>query len=128
MKQINNNQITKELLTIEFRYHDRSKFGDGECRKKTITIGIFDTLEEAVKEGNKAVEALSKHFQVRSDGRFKVHGLFGNPKRLVTNCCYPTKGIQYYAKITPLRFDDLSATIKGTFEAADRYKAYREEL
>ena len=128
MKQVGNNQITKELLTIEFRYHDRPKFeGDGECRTKTITIGIFDTLEEAVREGNKTIESLSKHFQVRPDDKFKVHGLFGNPDRLVTNCCYSTRGIQYFAKITSLKFDDLSSTIQETFEAADRCRAYREE-
>ena len=131
MKQTNNNQTTKELLTIEFRYHDRPKFeGDGETRQKTITIGIFDTLEEAVKEGNKALEVLSKHFQVRPNDKFqeKCTWNFGYPLRTVSNCCYSTRGIQYFAKITPLKFDDLSATIKETFEAADRCKAYREEM
>ena len=121
-------QNTKELLTIEFRYHDRpNDAGFGEYPTKTITIGVFDTLEEAVDEGNKALEVLSGYFQVRADDRFKIHGLFGYPKRLVTNCCYPTKGIQYFAKITPLKFDDLSETIAETFKAFERYKQYKDE-
>ena len=114
----------KELLTIEFRYHDQPEdVTNSVCRNKTITIGIFDTLEEAIEKGNKALEILSKHFQVRPDDKFQLHYLC----RLVTNCCYPTNGIQYFAKITPLRFDDLSNTIKETFDAYERYKLSKEE-
>lgn len=99
--------MQKELLTIEFRYHDQPEdVTNSVCRKKTITIGIFDTLEEAIEKGNKALEILSKHFQVRPDDKFQLHHLFGYPCRLVTNCCYPTNGIEYFASITPLRFDD----------------------
>lgn len=120
--------MKKELVTIEFRYHDSPKWErDGGYRNKTITVGIFDTLEEAVEKGNNALEALSKHFQVRPEDKFKVRGLFGSPNRLVTNCCYPTKGIQYFAKIESLQFDNLSDTIKETFEAAERYKEYIDE-
>ena len=90
-------------------------------------IVFFDTLEEAVKAGNETLKVLSEHFQVRSDDRFKVRGLFGTPDRLVTNCCYTTKGIAYFAKITPLKFDDLSETIAETFKAYDRYRQYRRE-
>lgn len=124
------NQISmqKELLTIEFRYHDRPEdITNRVCHNKTITIGIFDTLEEAIKEGNKTLEILSKYFQVRPDDKFQLHYLFGNPQRLVTNCCYPTNGIEYFAKITPLKFDDLLNTIKETFDAYERYKLSKEE-
>lgn len=124
------NQISmqKELLTIEFRYHDRPEdITNRVCHNKTITIGIFDTLEEAIKESNKTLEILSKYFQVRPDDKFQLHYLFGNPQRLVTNCCYPTNGIEYFAKITPLKFDDLLNTIKETFDAYERYKLSKEE-
>ena len=62
-----------------------------------------------------------------SYARFKVRALFGTPNRLVTNFCYTTKGIAYFAKITPLKFDDLSETIAETFKAYDRYRQYRRE-
>lgn len=120
--------MQKELLTVEFRYQDQPEdVTNSVCRKKTITIGIFDTLEEAIEKGNKSLEILSKHFQVRPNDKFQLHYLFGYPCRLVTNCCYPTNGIQYFAKITPLRFDDLSNTIKETFDAFERYKLSTEE-
>ena len=85
-------------------------------------------MEEAVEKGNEVLKALSeKGFEIRSYDRFKVEGLFGFPDRLVSNCCYPTKGIQYFAKITPLKFDDLDSMIQETFDAYERYKFYKTE-
>jgi hypothetical protein len=121
--------MTKELLTIEFRYHDKPKSEIFSVHTdKTITIGVYDTLEEAIAEGNKAIDILSKTFQVRSDDKFALKALFGQPQRLVTNCCYSTKGIQYFAKITKLKFDDLNETVNETFAAFERYKTYKAEI
>ena len=119
--------MTKELLTVEFRYHDVPK-GDYDCeyKSKTITIGVYDTLDEAIAEGNKILNVLSESFEVRSDDKFQKVFLFGGPKRLVTNCCYSTRGIQYFAKIDQLKFDDLSEMVKETFDAADRYRKHRK--
>ena len=70
--------------------------------------------------GNRALNKLSKTFEVRPNDIFTVSGLFGCPNRLVTNCCYPTKGIQYFAKITNLNFEFLDDAIEDilmeTFE------------
>jgi len=45
--------MKKELLTIEFRYHDKPLSKDfGGHESKTITIGVYDTLDEAIIEGN----------------------------------------------------------------------------
>ena len=118
--------MTKELLTIEFRYHDKPKNeAFSGHTDKTITIGIFDTLEEAIAEGNKCMDVIAKTFEVRSDDKFMLKYLFGNPNRLATNCCYPTKGIQYFAKITQLKYDDLQETIDETFKAFERYKEFK---
>ena len=117
--------MKKELLTIEFRYNDKKPENDDySCISKTITIGIYDTLNEAVKEGNKTIGILSKHFEVRRDDKFKVSGLFGMPDRLVTNCCYTTKGVSFFAEITSLNFDDLETTINEAFVSSDRYKTF----
>jgi hypothetical protein len=118
--------MEKEMLRIEFRYNDKpASEHSGGYKSKTITIGIFETLEEAIREGNKTLDILSKTFEVRSDDKFKLKHLFGSPKRLVTNCSYPTKGIQYFAKIEKLNFNDLQETIKETFKAFERYKKYK---
>lgn len=118
--------MTKQLLTIEFRYHDAPKGDYGtECKSKTTTIGIFDTIEQAMEAGNNALKVLANHFQVRGDDVFKANFLWGMPKTLVTNTCYPTKGIQYFAKIETLHFTDLQEAIHETFAAYDRYKEYK---
>lgn len=123
--------MTKELLTVEFRYLDEPKYrSSSEYISKIITIGIYDSLEEAIEKGNETLKNLSKYFEVRDDDKFKLHHLFGSPKRMVTNCCYPTKNIQYFAKITTLKYDDLIETVEETFKACTRHVEYRkrEEL
>ena len=117
--------MIKEIVTIEFRYYDipinEDFSGDNT---KTITIGIYDTLDEAIKEGNKALETLSKKFEVRANDKFQKIYLFGSPLRLVTNICYKDK-IKFIAKITKFNFDDLNETINETFEALKRYENYK---
>lgn len=118
--------MIKELLTIEFRYHDKPISDDFSGHStKTITIGVFDNLEEAIAKGNECLQILSKSFEIRTDDKFQLKWLFGSPKRLVSNTCYPTKGIQYFAKITPLNFENLDETIAETFKALDRYKEHK---
>lgn len=120
--------MSKELLRIEFRYKDKPDSTGSTHRNKFITIGIYDTLEEAVKIGNKLLtEVLIKHFHIRKDDRFSVNGFLGSPERLVTNCCYPTKGITYFAKIIKLDFDNLEDTIDNILDSAYRYIEYRSK-
>lgn len=104
----------KELVTIELRYTDNSS-DEPNYKSRTITVGVFDTLEEAIEEGNKAIESMADKFEVREDDKFKKNFLWGSPKRLVTNTCYPTNGVQYFAKIERLSFDDLGNAIEEAF-------------
>lgn len=74
-----------------------------------------------------AIELLSKYFEVRSDDHFFKNALFGMPNTLVSNCCYPTQQIAYFAKIIPLHFNDLEAAIKEAFAARERFRKYEQE-
>lgn len=128
MNKENNIKEPKRLVTIELRYEDRPVNEDvGGYTTRTITIGIYDTLDEAIEQGNKAIELLSKYFEVRSDDYFVKNALFGMPRTLVSNCCYRNQQIAYFAKITPLHFDDLEAAVKEAFAARERYKKYQQE-
>lgn len=128
MNKENNTKEPKRLVTIELRYEDRPVNEDvGGYTTRTITIGIYDTLDEAIEQGNKAIELLSKYFEVRSDDYFVKNALFGMPRTLVSNCCYRTQQIAYFAKITPLHFDDLEAAVKEAFASRERYKKYQQE-
>lgn len=118
---------TKELLTVEFRYSDTPEgyFDGTKPVNRTIAIGIYDTLNDAVKAGNETLKKLSEHFEVRSDDQFKAKCPWGLSGRLVTNTCYPTKGVSYFAKITKLSFDDLEATVLEAFQSAERHRKYK---
>lgn len=47
--------MEKELLTIELSHHDLAP--------ETITIGIYDTIDEAVKEGQQGVRIVIEIFR-----------------------------------------------------------------
>jgi len=130
--------MTKELLTIEFRYTDISKGEfDTEHKNTTITIGVFDTLEEAIVEGNKALQVFEKHFKIHvfPDGReakkdrfSKNGGCFGSACRLVTPLAYLKTPFEFYAKITKLTYKDVEQTIIEVLEANKRYKEYKNKI
>ena len=101
--------MEKELLTIEFRYHDAPKGEhDSDYKSKKITIGVFDTLDEAIVEGNKALEVFENQFDLntawnRKERFSKNGGCFGEPKRLITALGYLQTSFDFYAKITKLK-------------------------
>jgi len=125
--------MTKELVTIEFRYRDKpisEAFSGHET--KTITIGVFDTLDEAIVEGNKALEVFEKHFKLNTawnikDRFSKNGGCFGAAKRLITPLAYLQTPFDFYAKIEKLAYSDVEETILEVLEANKRYKEYENK-
>ncbi len=127
--------MKKELLTIEFRYNDVPKGEyDSEYKSKTITIGVFDTLEEAIAEGNRAMEVFEKRFKLhvfpgnRNAGkeRFsKNGGCFGSTNKLITALAYLQTPFEFYAKIQTLNYADVDQTITEVLESNKRYKEYK---
>jgi len=123
--------MTKELVTIEFRYRDKpynEHFSGHET--KTITIGVFDTLDEAIVEGNKALEVFEKHFSLNTawnkKNRFgKNNGCFGSVTRLISPLAYLQCPFDFYAKITKLTYADVDKTITDVLEAGKRYKEHK---
>lgn len=127
--------MTKELVTIEFRYHDKPKYDrDSGSETKTITVGVFDTLEEAIIEGNKVLEVFEKHFKlhsfpngrVASKDRFgKNNGCFGSATRLISPLAYLKTPFDFYAKITKLTYSDVEQTILEVLDATKRYREHK---
>lgn len=115
----------QEMLTVEFSYLDFPPNCDSIHRlKRTITIGVYDTIEEAVQAGNEVLEKMSKHFYLRRSDKFKVDGIGGRPDRSVYNGYNPTKGVEFHARITRIDHTDLEDTITEIWKAYDRYKNY----
>jgi hypothetical protein len=106
--------MIKELLKVEFRRYSPTLFKKNIKEqpktniKETIVIGIFDTFEEAVDNGNKVLEKLKElGFDVRENDRFHLDRF---PSRLVSNCAYNDE-IYYFAEITTLNFTSVEETL-----------------
>ena len=117
--------MTKELLTIEFRYHEVPK-SEYSCEyvSKTITIGVYDTLEEAIKEGNKVLNQLSSKFNFGRETFGTHNGVFGSATRLV--CDFHAKP-EVFCEITQLKYDDISKVMNEVFDSEDNYRKWRED-
>lgn len=127
--------MTKELVIIEFRYHDKPKYDrDSGSATKKITVGVFDTLDEAIVEGNKALEVFEKHFQIhkfpngseaKKDRFGKNNGCFGSANRLITPLAYLRCPFDFYAKIEKLTYGDVEQTILDVLDATKRYREHK---
>lgn len=119
-------ETVKYIVQIELLYHDVPTPPFSEKRRQVVTIGIYDSLEESIENGNEAIKYLSNFFEVHRDDQFTLKNRLGYPKLLVSNCWYPTKNIVYYARITPLQFSELKEAIYEVFQAYERYMLYLE--
>jgi len=124
--------MEKFLLTIEFRYNDSPEHG-GEFICKTITLGVFDTRDEANTTGNKAMEIFENHFKLNPNYNKKERfsnngGCFGSPHDLITNLAYLQCPFSFFAKITKLKYDDVEQTILEVIEATKRYRKYKQSI
>jgi hypothetical protein len=114
--------MRKEMLGVEFRYHKvaKSEYGS-EYETKKITIGIYDSLEEAIEEGNKTLDKLSNKFKFRGDRFGKTNGILGGPNRLVTDL-YTNDGIEVFVFIVQLKFDDVEEALAEAFKSEAEYR------
>lgn len=125
--------MKKYLVTIEFRYQDRpDNDGFGESNTKKITIGVYDTDDEAIENGNKALEKFEKHFKLNPHynvkERFSKHGgCFGGSNFLISDSAWIETPFTLFANITVLDYQDVDKTINEVLEARERYEDYMEE-
>ena len=124
--------MKKELVTIEFRYVGVPK-GNWDChwKDKIITIGVYDTFDEAIIEGNKALEKLEKRFKLNPNYNIKERfskngGCFGCKNRLISNVAYLITPFEFYAKIEELYYDEVDKTIDNVIESINEYNIYKQ--
>jgi len=115
--------MNKELLTIEFGYHviPMSEFAS-DYVSKVVTVGVYDTFEDAIKEGNNVLKELSSRFKFRET--FGTHnGVFGSATRLVCDCFHGYPHV--YCKITQLKYDDINKVMSEAFDSEENYADWR---
>ena len=128
--------MEKYLVTIEFRYIQipKSEHLSGSTTKK-VTIGVYNTFDQACINGNLLMENLESKFKLhvfpngKSEAkreRFsKNGGCFGSDKTLITNLACLKTPFDFYAKITTLKHDPINATIDNVVNSVKQYKEWR---
>lgn len=127
--------MEKYLVRIEFRYSDAPETEDGSTsRNKMVTIGVYDTFEDACLNGNNMLETLESKFELHQfpDGRkaskerfSKNGGCFGSKNTLVTNLAYLKNPFEFYAKIETLKYNPIDDVIENVVGASKRYRNYK---
>ena len=114
--------MEKYIVQIEFRYKAMPKSHSpyaSDCCNKKITIGIYDSIDEAIKQGNKSLDVLKAKFRV-NDCFSKNGGIFGTANKLVCNF-YNRNKPQFFAEIKTLHFDDLASVMEDVFKANEKW-------
>lgn len=122
-------------MRVEFQYVDAPKTEDDHASRETIiTIGVYDSYDEACTAGNKLLESLEKIFPLHKfpngtyagRNRFsKNGGPFGGRRSLVTNLAYLQTPFSFYAKIETLKYASIDETISNVIESIKRYREYK---
>lgn len=124
--------MEKFLLTIRFQYDDEPDSIDSTCREKTITLGVFDTRDEANIEGNKALEIFEKHFSLNPYWKGRIErfsnkgGCFGYPSDLVSQSYLNKVPFTFYAEIEKLIYKDVEETILEVLDARKRFVKFKK--
>lgn len=131
-------KMEKYLVKIEFRYSDAPETEYGSTSKnKMVTIGVYDTFEDACRNGNNLLETLESKFELHKfpDGRkapkerfSKNGGCFGGKKTLVTNLAYLKTPFEFYANIETLEYSPIDEIIEDVVSASERYIRYKIQL
>lgn len=122
-------------MFIEFRYVDAPKTeGDCTSRETEITIGVYDSYDDACMAGNEFLENMENIFPLHkfpngtysSRYRFsKNGGPFGGKCSLVTDLAYLQTPFSFYAKIHTLKYESIDKTISNVIESIKRYREYK---
>ena len=137
-QNLKQNKMEKYLVKIEFRYSDAPKTDDGcTSKNKTVTIGVYDTFPDAIKNGNALLEVLESKFELHqfpdgkkaSKDRFSENGgCFGSKVILITNLAYLNTPFEFYATITTLKYRNIDETINDILDSVKRYRNYKSTL
>lgn len=116
------------LVDIKFRYSDWNNEDERSTSKsKTVTIGIFNTYEEAAKAGNEMLETeLESRFPLNRNWRKRDR--FGNQytMNLISELSYLEMPFSFFAHIKKLEISSVSDAINEALKAQERYKQGKE--
>jgi hypothetical protein len=117
------------LVDLELRYTDKPRNGNdyADHVSKTITVGIFDTYEEAVQAGNAMLEAeLESRFPLNKN--YMKKNRFGEnyTKYLISDLAYLTTPFSFFSHIKKLELGSVGAAIEEAVKAVNRYREWKK--
>ena len=116
------------LVDLELRYTDKPR-GDNDYPdhvSKTITVGIYNTYEEAVQAGNAMLAAeLESRFPLNPHYNRKQR--FGETytKYLISDLSYLTTPFSFFASIKKLNLGSVGDAVEEALNARARYKEWK---
>lgn len=121
--------MEKYLVTIEFRYRAIEN-NEVYLKFKTITIGVYDTFDEACVNGNKQLEYLETKFPLNKYWNRKLRfsengGCFGSKESLISDSTYLTTPFSFFAEIKTLHLDPIEPTLDKVLNAVTEYKEWK---
>lgn len=108
--------MEKYLVAVDFRYNGKPDKIGCTTYSKTLTIGIYNSFDDAIESGNKFLEYMESIFNLRHSKRDrfgKTNGPFRDKTTLISNLGYLKTPFVFYAKITTLNFADQGEFIAG---------------
>jgi len=113
------------LLTFEFRYSDAPNSYGGTSDSKTLTLGVFDNLQEAYSVGNKKLEFLESKFSLNKAWNRKDR--LNDNKHLISELVYLETPFWFLLIITTLNYYSFEEEFNKVLLARKRYDSYKKE-
>lgn len=114
------------LITIEYRFKGKPNRWDSTDYETKQTLGVFDTLEDAMKCGNEFLPLLEARWDLNPNynkkERFhKNMGMF-----IISDLAYIKTPFTFYAKIEKLRYFDSEILLDEITKSCYDYKQYKK--
>ena len=116
--------MSQYLLTIEFIYSDEANSYDSTDRVEKNTVGVYWTIEEALKGADSICEALESRFPLNENYNTKQR--LNKRLRLMSNLGYIRTPFDFYLKIETLTYKPIDKAIEDVIGAQERYIKYKQ--
>lgn len=119
--------MEKFLVTIEFRHNVIPKSDyHTDAVSREVTIGVYDNIDDAVNNGNNALNKLKKYFPI-NECFSKNGGAFGGIRNLIVDWSHKKTKASVYCKITKLHYDDLESVMEECVATQNKYDDWRKQ-
>ena len=117
----------KFLVSIEFRFGriPETKYECDETSRR-ITVGIYDTMDKALEQGNKALDLIKEKLGVEPNFCDKLReNYYSYP--LVVFYRHMGSPFDLYVSVKTLKFDDIGSVVDDVIKACEEFRIWDEQ-